>query len=366
MAIVFVAGTTAELIKLSPVLRELDARGVGYRLWSTNQHVTGVGQTLADLGVRPPDRDLVPAEDRVHVAASGQVAPWVRAVASTVRRDRDELKAELTADGTRGVLVVHGDTFTTVLGSAIGRYLGARVAHVEAGLRSGSLRNPFPEEMNRRIVGHLASLHFAPTAVEVDNLARAHAPGEVVVTGANTVVDALRLADPADADDLDLPPHFGLVTMHRYELLRDTDAFPALLRTLSNAAGDPPLLLVAGQAERTRIAELGLEGLFHPAFRILGKLPYARFLPVLRRADFVVTDSGGLQEECAALGIPCAVHRERTERQQGLGENAVLTRLDLGALAAFLRDWPALRRDSVLDEVAPSRVVADRLIALGR
>ena len=325
MAIVFIAGTTAELIKLSPVLRELDRRGEPYRLWSTDQHVTGVEQTLADLGVRRPDRHLVPAGRRVHVAASGQVAPWVKEVVSTVLRERDELTAELADDGRRSLIVVHGDTFTTVLGALIGRFLGARVAHVEAGLRSGSLRNPFPEEVNRRIVGHLASLHFAPTSAEMANLSRSRAPGEVVVTGANTVVDALRLARGAEVDDLDLPAHFGLVTMHRYELLRDADALAALLRALSNADGDPPLLFVAGQAERARISELGLDGLFHTDFRIIEKRPYARFLPILTRADFVVTDSGGLQEECAALGIPCAVHRERTERHQGLGANVVLT-----------------------------------------
>lgn len=366
MAIVFIAGTTAELIKLSPVFRELDARGEPYRLWATNQHTTGVSETLADLGVRQPDRDLVNPQRRGHVAASSQVPGWVREVLTTVVKNRDELRRELRQGGGRGLIAVHGDTFTTVLGSLIGRFLGAPVAHVEAGLRSGSVRNPFPEEINRRIVGHLAKLHFAPTELERGNLKRAKAPGDVVVTGANTVVDALRLAERAEVDDVDLPEHFGLVTLHRYELLRDTDHFADLLRTLADAAGDPPLLFVAGQAEKARIAELGLTGLFNPTFRMIDKRPYARFLPILTRADFVVTDSGGLQEECAALGVPCAVHRERTERQQGLGDNVTLTGMDLDALRRFLGDWRSLRRASSVEEHHPSRLIADRLIALSR
>jgi len=366
VAIVFIAGTTAELIKLSPVLRELESRGEPYRLWTTNQHVTGVAQTLADLGVRSPDRHLVPRSGRAHVAHSRQVPGWVSRVLGCVVRQRGALRRELREGGGRGLVVVHGDTFTTVLGSLIGRFLGARVAHVEAGLRSGSIRNPFPEELNRRIVGRLATVHFAPTAREAQNLAAAKAPGEVVVTGANTVVDALRLASRAPVDDPDLPERFGLVTLHRFELLRDAAHFSELLRTLAEAAGDPPLLLVAGQAEKARIAELGLAALFGPEFRIIDKRPYARFLPVLLRADFVVTDSGGLQEECAALGIPCAVHRERTERRQGLGANVVLTELRLERLRAFLRDWRGLRRESVLEELHPSRVIADRLVALAR
>ena len=363
MAIVYIAGTTAELIKLSPVLRELDDRGEPYRRWTTDQHLAGVVETLGDLGVRQPDRHLLPAGRRHHTKASRQVPGWVAGVLASVVRQRRALRAELRAGGGRGLIVVHGDTFTTVLGGLIGRFLGARVAHVEAGLRSGSLRNPFPEEMNRRVVGRLAQLHFAPTEREAANLRRAKAPGEVVVTGANTVVDALRLAEHDEVDDVELPEHFGLVTLHRFELLRQGEHFAALLTTLADAAGDPPLLFVAGQAEKDRIAELKLGHLFGPAFTMIDKRPYAKFLPLLARADFVVTDSGGLQEECAAIGTPCAVHRERTERHQGLGENVVLTRLDLGELRRFLRDWRQLRRGSSVEEYHPSAVIADRLVA---
>lgn len=366
MAIVFIAGTTAELIKLSPVLRELDLREEPYRLWTTDQHLAGVAETLVDLGVRQPDRHLVPVGRRSHIKASRQVPGWVARVVGSVVRHRRALRRELRAGGAPGLVVVHGDTFTTVLGSVIGRFLGARVAHVEAGLRSGSLRNPFPEEMNRRIVGRLAQLHFAPTERERENLRRAKAPGDVVVTGANTVVDALRLAAHDDVDDVGLPERFGLVTLHRFELLRQGEHFAALLKTLADAAGDPPLLFVAGQAEKDRIAELRLGHLFGPDFRMIDKRPYAKFLPLLSRADFVVTDSGGLQEECAAVGIPCAVHRERTERQQGLGANVVLTRLDLGELRRFLRDWRGLRRESSLEDFHPSATIADRLVAAAR
>nr|NLI51416.1 UDP-N-acetyl glucosamine 2-epimerase [Propionibacterium sp.] len=363
---VFIAGTTAELIKLSPVLRELEDRGEPYRLWTTDQHLAGVAETLGDLGVRQPDRHLLPPTRRTHIKASRQVPGWVAGVLASVVRHRRELRAELRSGGGRGLVVVHGDTFTTVLGGLIGRFLGARVAHVEAGLRSGSLRNPFPEEVNRRLVGHLATLHFAPTPHDAANLSAARARGEIVVTGANTVVDALRLAGRHAVQEPDLPGAFGLVTLHRFELLRDGAHFAALLRTLAEAAGDPPLLFVAGQAEKARIAELGLDGLFGAGFRMIDKRPYARFLPILTRAAFVVTDSGGLQEECAALGVPCAVHRERTERRQGLGANVVLTELSLDRLRDFLREWPSLRRDSVLEELHPSRIVADHLLMSAR
>lgn len=361
MSIAFVAGTTAEVIKLAPVMQELVGRGIGYRLWSTDQHVSGMHETLENLGLPQPDRHLVASGRRSHIARSAQVPGWVASVLVGALRQRRALRGEVRAEGTP-IVVVHGDTFTTVLGAMIGRFLGARVAHVEAGMRSGNVRHPFPEELNRRIVARFATLHYAPTAREVDNLRRERVRGDIVDTGANTAVDALREMLAAAPEEPGLPECFGLVTLHRFELVRDARAFEAILRALASCATpEQPLLMVAGQAERSRMSELGLDPLFGKNFRLLPKRSYAEFLPLVKAASFVVTDSGGLQQECAALGKPCAIHRERTESHQGLGENVVLTRLDTGAVTRFVADWQAYRRPSTLDAHHPSRTIADSL-----
>ncbi len=363
MSIAFIAGTTAELIKLAPVMHALDDDGASYQLWSTAQHVSGVPETSRDLDIRRPDRVMIPARSRRHITRSRHVPMWMLRIAWYAIRNRTALASSLRGGGIPPTVVVHGDTFSTVLGALLGRLVGARVAHVEAGLRSGSLRNPLPEEMNRRIVGRIATLHFAPTRREVENLTREKAPGVVVETGANTVVDALRFAARSDVVDVDLPDRFGLVTLHRFEMIRQADQFEGVLRTLAERHGDIPLVMVAGQAERQRIEELSLTGLFDEArFRIIDKRPYARFLPILVRASFVVTDSGGLQEECAVLGIPCAVHRERTERHQGIGRNVVLTRMDRSILEDFLDNWESLRQPSELEDYHPSRIIASTLL----
>ncbi len=361
MSIVFVAGTTAELIKLAPVMRELQQLHEPFELWSTAQHVTGVAETLADLAIPAADLELVRSGATSHITKSLQVPPWMLRIAAYAVRNRRELRRRLRSGGSRGVVVVHGDTFSTVLGALLGRFLGARVAHVEAGLRTGSLRNPFPEEANRRIVAKLATIHFAPTEREVRNLKAERVHGEIIETGANTVVDALRLAEHEDVD-VELPPVFGLVTLHRFELLRQAGQFEAILRTLAEHRHAVPLVMVAGKSERDRITELGLDPLFDADFRLIDKRPYAAFLPILVRAHFVVTDSGGLQEECAVLGIPCAVHRERTERYQGIGENVLLTRMDTAVLSSFLGDTEAYRRPSTLDRYEPSRIIASHLV----
>jgi len=182
-----------------------------------------------------------------------------------------------------------------------------------------------------------------------------------VETGANTVVDALRFASHREIEDVELPERFGLVTLHRFEMIRQGGQFEAVLRTLAESHRDVPLVMVAGLAEKQRIAELGLTHLFGESFTMIDKRPYARFLPILVRASFVVTDSGGLQEECAVLGIPCAVNRERTERYQGIGRSVVLTGLSLDKLRSFMETWETLRHPSELDDFHPSEIIVARL-----
>ncbi|MDI9628150.1 MAG: UDP-N-acetylglucosamine 2-epimerase [Acidobacteriota bacterium] len=359
MAIVFVAGTTAEFIKIGPVLAELTRRGLPYRVWSTAQHVDGVAQTLKDLDVRQPDRQLV-SGGRRSVARVSQVPAWLANVVWATSGQFRALKKEV---GRNGIVLVHGDTFTTVIGAALGRLLGAEVAHIEAGLRSGSIRSPFPEELNRRIVGRLATLHFAPTERERENLADRVRKGkaEVIVTGANTVVDALRHAQDADVEVPELPDTFGLITLHRFELVQSKSDFEAILLRLREFSKKLPLVMVVGNSERARIEEYGLEYVFDDRMTRIDKRAYSAFLAILMKASMVVTDSGGLQEECAALGVPCAVHRERTERHQGLGENVVLTELKLDRLDQFLDNWQEYRRPSTVDKYHPSVLIVDRI-----
>jgi UDP-N-acetylglucosamine 2-epimerase (non-hydrolysing) len=261
-------------------------------------------------------------------------------------------------------VLVHGDTFTAPLGAVIGHLLGARVGHVEAGMRSGSLTHPFPEEVNRRIAGRIVDLHFAPTEQEAWNLRRRR--GAVVTTGANTVVDAVRyaLARP-EGPAVELPEEYAVSTLHRFELVRQEDQYREVLEILKEYAEKLPIIYFAGASERERLSQYGLLGLFDGEnFRIEDKLSYVRFLPVLARAKFVVTDSGGLQQETGHLGIPCAVHRAYTEVMAGEGERMVLTRLDSGRLRAFLDDYERYRAVGTLDAYRPSKIIADAIETL--
>lgn len=363
--IAFIVGTTAELIKIAPVHHELVSRGRATEIWYTGQHVEELAGTLADLGLPEPALWLVPRESATNLARPADVPRWAARLARTVLRRRTALQRRLASDGRAPVVLVHGDTFTAPLGALIGRLLGARVGHVEAGMRSGNLMHPFPEELNRRVAGRLVDVHFPPTAVEARNLRRHR--GAVVTTGANTVLDAVRYAlELQRGSDLDLPEEYGLATLHRFELVRREDLYRPVLETLREYSRRMPIVYLAGASERERLAQYGLLDLFDDEhFLLRDKVSYVGFLPLLARARFVVTDSGGLQEETGHLGIPCAVHRAHTERMGGEGTQMVLTRLSIPTLRAFLDDYDRYRGSSALEAHHPSRTIVDALETLG-
>jgi UDP-N-acetylglucosamine 2-epimerase (non-hydrolysing) len=143
------------------------------------------------------------------------------------------------------------------------------------------------------------------------------------------------------------------------------------LQTLKEYSVKLPIVYFCGASERERLEQYGLLSMFDTNFRIEEKLSYVAFLPILARAKFVVTDSGGLQEETAHLGIPCAVHRDRTERHDGFGQHSgegrsvLVTGFDVGRRREFLDDYEPYRADGDNDQFHPSRIIADTLEGLG-
>ena len=241
-------------------------------------------------------------------------------------------------------MLVQGDTTTTMAGGLGAFHHGWPVAHVEAGLRTFNTHDPWPEEMNRRVAGVVADLHFAPTAASADNLYREGvAKDQVIVTG-NTVIDALQLVsaipfEPSETVLAEIPlqgKRLVVATMHRRETSRQA------LVQLCGA-----LIAIAGRHEDVQIVcpvhpnpnvrqpvhDL-LSGI--PNVTLVAPLEYQPMIWLLQRSHFVITDSGGLQEEAAAIGKPVLVIREKTERSEGItAGTAILVGIDEHALEAW-------------------------------
>jgi UDP-N-acetylglucosamine 2-epimerase (non-hydrolysing) len=307
MRVAAILGTRPEVIKLAPVIAELrrtpetDAIVV-----ATGQHREMLDQMLDQFELEPDvDLDVMRSEQRL----SDLTAELVRGLGNAL--------SALDPDW----VLVQGDTSTTLCGALAAFYESIPVAHVEAGLRSGDERAPFPEETNRRLVARLADLHLCPTPLSAANLAGEGVPtGRIEVTG-NTVIDALLWAlDRARG----LPPPVArtrprriLLTLHRRE--SHGDAMRNVCQAVRQIAqrGDTDVVFPVHRSPLVREVVVpslsGLEGV-----HLCEPLDYLDFVKVLDSSDLVLTDSGGLQEEAPALGKPVLVLRDTTERPEAV------------------------------------------------
>lgn len=352
--IIFIHGTTAEAIKLAPIARRLDDRGIPYEHWVTKQHTTALMKILPAIGFREPDRVIADGVEGQPLRRKSDAVRWLWSIRRWLRSNRKELRASLPAGS---VIIVHGDTMTSVVGAFIARSLGLDTAHVEAGLRSGNWRHPFPEELDRRIVGRMATVHYAPSDEAARNL---HGRDNVVHTHGNTALDAV--LDQTHATGSDGEP-YGVVLLHRFEFLNNPELVESTLTTL--ATHSPVRLKFFVDAYANEVLAKVLPNLSGSPLEVTAKQPHEEFVGTLRAASFIVTDSGGIQEEAALLGIPTLVHRKATERREGLGENVILSEWRTERLVAFLDDYERLARPQMIPQHSPSDIIVADLVARG-
>jgi UDP-N-acetylglucosamine 2-epimerase len=312
--ILTVFGTRPEAVKMAPVLQALADVDVVSTVCCTGQHDTLVQQAMHSFGITP-DIDL-------QVMRAGQ------SLAQLTARLYQEFDTVLS-DTRPDLVLVHGDTTSAMVAATCAFYHQIRIGHVEAGLRTGDLQQPFPEEMNRVVVGRVADLHFAPTEHAAENLRREGAEMETVHVTGNTVVDAVNWIGPhiesgASAEvrqlvhSLPLTSKLLLVTTHRRESFGEGIANTCrALRRIAEAYDDVHVVLVTHLNPRTRgpVREL-LGG--HPGITLIDPVDYFSLLFLMFHSHFILTDSGGIQEEAPAFGKPVLVLREVTERPEAV------------------------------------------------
>lgn len=304
-SVVVVVGTRPETIKLAPVVEALRADGrLRPVLVATSQHREMLRQALRPFDLAP-DIDL-------DIMTVGQTP--TRVAVEVLRRFES-----LLAENRPAWVVVQGDTTTAFAAAVAAFYSGIRVAHVEAGLRTGRLDAPFPEEFNRRAAAVATTLHLAPTARAAANLRAEGIGGDSILVVGNTVVDAVQRIRhdspcPAPAD-----PPLVLVTLHRRESFGEPIArvLGALRSLAEENAGRVRLVYpVHPNPNVDRPAREALGGV--PGIELHAPLDYPEFLDLFARARFVLSDSGGVQEEGPTLGVPVLVLRDTTERPEVL------------------------------------------------
>ena len=313
-----VFGTRPEAIKMCPLVLEMYKypEYIEPIVAVTAQHREMLDQVLELFHIKP-DYDL-------NIMASGQT------LYDITTRALNGLK-EVIEDAKPDMVLVHGDTTTTFAGALAAFYAQVPVGHVEAGLRTGNKYSPYPEEMNRKLTGSIADMHFAPTSTSKENLLKENVNPEAIMVTGNTVIDALQTTVKANYEfaDAEFNKIFArgnrliLMTTHRRENLGEPmrNVYKALRKVLETHADVEAIFPVHKNPKVREIVQEELGGL--ERVHLIEPMDYEPFANLMGKVDIVLTDSGGIQEEAPALGKPVLVLRDTTERPEAVDAGTV-------------------------------------------
>ena len=321
--ILCVIGTRPEAIKMAPVVAALKTHPAGFRVTvvATGQHRDMLDQILANFAIGP--------EIDLDIMSEGQSLPQLTA---RLLPTFDQVLGETRPD----VVLAQGDTSTVLIAALAAFYRGIAFGHVEAGLRTHDRAHPFPEEMNRTLVGRLASRHYTPTESAAANLRAEGVPTEAIRVTGNTVIDALfHMLRLKPQLPFALPPErrMVLVTAHRRENFGAP--FEQILAAVAAlVAAHPDIEVVYPVHPNPNVREAAYRRLARlDRVRLVEPLDYAGFVAAMRRSHLIISDSGGVQEEAPALGKPVLVLRTVTERPEAVAAGVVkLVGVDAGTI----------------------------------
>lgn len=347
-------GTKAQLIKMAPIMKLLADRNIPYNFIHSGQHRETISDIISDFELRSPDHYLANGPD---VKSKSQVPKWLYLCAARTSSKSDCWAGRKKGD--KDIVLVHGDTLSTLAGALAAKRMGFECAHIESGLRSFNMFHPFPEELIRLITFRLASILYCPDASAVANVSRLKKVS--INTQGNTMLDATRLA-VQDAKRSDLTA-FGIISVHRYENIFNAERFSWIVDTIISIARKHRILFIMHPPTEQRLRDLGLYSKLEaePNVELKKRMGYFDFASILASAQFLVTDGGSNQEESSYLGLPCLVMRKATERGEGVGENVVVSNYEDKIISHFLENLDSYRRESKLSCGSPSETIVEHL-----
>ncbi|MBU0976874.1 MAG: UDP-N-acetylglucosamine 2-epimerase (non-hydrolyzing) [Nanoarchaeota archaeon] len=347
-----VLGTKAQLIKMAPIMAEMKKQGIEYNYIFTGQHQETMDKLLKNFDLKKPDVTLYNGKD---ITGVGQMGLWsLRILFKTLTKKKAIFKGDKN-----GIVLVHGDTFSTLLGALMGRFAGLKVGHVESGLRSFNLFNPFPEELTRVLTFRLSSHYYCAGKWALGNVKKHR--GKKINTVENTLLDSLKLAvENQKKIKVDIPKEkYGVVTVHRYENIFNRKQFEKIIQIIEETSKKIKLLFILHPPTRKRLEEFGfMERLKkNKGIELRPRYDYFEFVKLISKAEFVFSDGGSNQEECYYLGKPCLLLRNETERKEGLGKNVVLSKFNEKAITDFVKNYRKCKFPMVKNKMSPSEMI---------
>ncbi len=357
--IYFFVGTTAELIKLAPIIREFKKRKIKFKFITSGQtrvlfeDLSGyIGNIKVDIAFKEKGK-----KSSVLLFSVWALRTFFTALISLGKEFKGLNKEN-------SYFIIHGDTVSSLIGALLAKIYGLRLVHVESGLRSFNFLEPFPEEICRYCIIHIADILFAPTEWALGNLKGL--PGEKICTGENTLIETCWWAIKAGArlGDISKSKKYYILTMHRQEhiLFRKEWTKNILRYVIKNTNKNLEGILVAHHLTASFLQNFDPQKQANSKITVLSRLPYLKFMKLMNNAEFIATDGCTNQEEAYYMGLPLLALRNRTERIEGLGQNVIISKDSKKNIKNFIRNYKRFKRNAITIKQKPSKIIVDYLL----
>lgn len=357
----FFIGTEAELIKLFPIIIEAKNRGIAYKIIASGQNDIASSTILQTINCGSVDLELS-NEAEIKKTAVGLLQWWFRTYKGAAKKIK---VAFPEVDFKNSNMIVHGDTVSTYMGAQIGKKLGMRVCHVEAGLRSHNLLKPFPEEIDRLLTSRIAKVHFAPGDIASKNLDKVK--GQVVNTKQNTLIDSLNYSKNIPIQDTTIKEivadKYFVFVMHRQENLVNKEFVDSIVEQIEDISKEIKCVFLLHKITENTLNKFGIMDRLRENGNIImiPRVQYFDFMKLLDNSEFVITDGGSNQEELYYMNKPCLILRTVTERNEGIGLNARLFNGTAEDIKMFVKELNNSKIGGVVVKEPPSKIIVDYL-----
>jgi len=339
-------------------MMELQSRGIPYNYIDSGQHAELTMGLRKVFNIAEPNY-LLSASD-ADITKISKAVHWFLSNLTKGCMDRTWLNKYVFPK--KGICLIHGDTLSTLLGAFMAILAGVKVCHIEAGLRSYKWFDPFPEEIIRLICMRFSKILFAPSKKAFNNLVKLKVNGEKYILSGNTVIDSIRYIKNRYEPQAIQNEKYALATCHRLETISDRNKLSEVINLLNRVSNIMHVIFVMHKPTRTFLKKFGFLNKLSKQILIKDMIDYPQFLSLITLAEMVLTDGGSIQEECAYLNKKCLVIRNKTERDDGVGQNAMLWGFDEQKTEQFLK-WKIADKYDSDETLSPSKEIVDYLIS---
>lgn len=342
-------------------MQKLKKLGIEYNFIDTGQHGALTGKILDQFNLEPPDVCLRKLKN--NISTIFQAIAWILMLLWQIIFRKMHVYRRAFKEQ-EGICLIHGDTLTTLISLIYAKRCGLKVAHIEAGLRSFNILNPFPEEIIRIIAMRWSELLFTPSDWAYQNIVKMGLDAKAINIQGNTIIDAVEYARSQE-NSYKIPKQpYVLVTIHRVETIFSKSRMKKLLSIILMVAAKYQVYFVLHDPTRKQLDKYGMIDTIdkHSKITTLTLLPYIHFINLLDQSEFVMTDGGSIQEETAYLDIPCIILRSKTERLDGLKHKSLLSSFNIEDIKKFMDQFPNLSRVQNQHKPNPSKDIVEYLV----